>query len=254
MNDAGIKESEQAVYDSKAASDRRSYDSLWDNDDMARLLVEGAAGKFHSLIDRFPTHMSLLDIGCGNGTLIRDIHTFNEESRVYGVDISGGQLRDAKELNKNVGQFVQGDGERLPFLDNSFDVVSVQASLHHLPNWRSRAIPEVRRVLKESGAFIFYEPGKYNPPAVLRRKFFPSSSHTPHEAPFDPALLEEALAEEFAIVNTSRHYIISHLIPVFNQVSPISIPTRLMNWVYHVEQRILPTSRYCWIIVGEARL
>jgi SAM-dependent methyltransferase len=70
---------------------------------------------------------------------------------VSGVDISTGLLSNAirrADAAGLTGQFVVGDIEHLPFVDNAFDLVVVHHGLHHLPNLE-KAIAEMVRVSRD---------------------------------------------------------------------------------------------------------
>ncbi len=55
--------------------------------------------------------------------------------------------------------FVEGAGERLPFADDSADVVIYMNALHHVPvAAQSDAIAEASRVLKPGGTLLVLEP------------------------------------------------------------------------------------------------
>jgi glycosyltransferase involved in cell wall biosynthesis/ubiquinone/menaquinone biosynthesis C-methylase UbiE len=96
----------------------------------------------------------LLEVGGGMGT---DLAQFAAHgARVTDVDLSGGHLAIAQEnfrLRGLAGRFVHHDAERLPFDDDSFDVVYSNGVLHHTPNTRT-AVAEIRRVLKPGGRAI----------------------------------------------------------------------------------------------------
>ena len=49
--------------------------------------------------------------------------------------------------------FVQGDAEKLPFSDNSFDIVISRLAFHHFPNPK-RCFSEMARVLKTGGKMV----------------------------------------------------------------------------------------------------
>jgi ubiquinone/menaquinone biosynthesis C-methylase UbiE len=51
---------------------------------------------------------------------------------------------------------VQGDSERLPFADQSFDVVTCANSFHHYPR-QDRAAAEMYRVLKPGGRLLLLD-------------------------------------------------------------------------------------------------
>ena len=61
--------------------------------------------------------------------------------------------RNAERLGVRV-QTVACDAERLPFADESFDLVLGHAVLHHLPHLDD-AFAEFKRVLKPGGRFVF---------------------------------------------------------------------------------------------------
>lgn len=107
----------------------------------------------------------VLELGSGLGE-------FTEELVKTGVDIVGLELTPelitkAKERIKNV-VFKEGDAHHLPFKDNVFDFVVGNAILHHLD--LQQALREIRRVLKDGGKIIFFEPNLANPHVFLQKK------------------------------------------------------------------------------------
>ncbi|MFQ3318150.1 MAG: SAM-dependent methyltransferase [Natronomonas sp.] len=88
----------------------------------------------------------VLDVGCGEGALTR---VLAEEcpGEVVGCD------RDADLLAELDAPAVQGDAHRLPFPDDSFDLVVCQALLINLPD-PERAVREFARVAEDRIACI----------------------------------------------------------------------------------------------------
>jgi len=88
----------------------------------------------------------VLDVGCGEGALTR---VLAEEcpGEVVGCD------RDAGLLAELGGAAVRGDAYRLPFGDDSFDLVACQALLVNLPD-PERAVREFARVASERVACV----------------------------------------------------------------------------------------------------
>lgn len=102
---------------------------------------------------------SVLDIGCGTGTLaIVAKHRVSPAGRVYGVDASTEMLARASKKAKKAGvevMFKNGIVEGLPFPDGHFDVVFSTVMLHHLGRQaRQECAREVRRVLKPGGRVL----------------------------------------------------------------------------------------------------
>lgn len=93
----------------------------------------------------------LLEVGCGMGT---DLLQFARGGAICtGVDLTPRSIEISKHrfnLYGMPGTFLITDGERLPFLDNSFDVVYSNGVLHHTPD-TAGAVREVHRVLKPGG-------------------------------------------------------------------------------------------------------
>lgn len=95
--------------------------------------------------------VKLLDIGCGNGRLAAAIPVVH----YTGLDLSS-QLLKIAQTKYPQHQFVQGSMLKLPFPNQTFDVVACIAALQHIPSpaYRLQAIQEMKRVLK-SGGHIF---------------------------------------------------------------------------------------------------
>ena len=93
----------------------------------------------------------LLEIGCGMGT---DLLQFSRGgARCVGIDLTPRSVEITQhrfKLYGAEGAFMISDGERLPFCDESFDVVYSNGVLHHTPDTEG-AIREVHRVLRPGG-------------------------------------------------------------------------------------------------------
>lgn len=178
-------------------------------------------------------------------------------SHVVGIELSATRIREAaSSIQDERVAFVRADAEELPFSSDSFDVVISHSLLHHLPNWRVIALEEIRRVLTTNGGLLFYEPGRYNPPAAARRKIVPSDIHTPNEQPFDPTEFKRTLSAHFDEVTLEAHCLISNAIPVLANYLPLNIPTQLTRRAYKLEKPLVAGlgHRFAWIITGVGRL
>ena len=98
----------------------------------------------------------MLDIGCGGGFTIRRLLKRSKGAHVYGIDISEESVAKAKKVNAKVLDkqvFVsQGSAEKLPYLDDKFDLVTAVETVYFWPNLPD-CLQEVRRVLKPGGKF-----------------------------------------------------------------------------------------------------
>ncbi len=107
------------------------------------------------LIDQVPWtgEERVLDAGCGNGTWIRTISEHFGVRRPIGLDLSMGMLADAHNLIGPDVPLIGGDIQRLPFVDESFDVVLCLWMLYHVPDHQA-ALRECHRVLKPGGHLL----------------------------------------------------------------------------------------------------
>jgi ubiquinone/menaquinone biosynthesis C-methylase UbiE len=102
---------------------------------------------------------SVLDIGCGTGTLaIAAKRRVGAAGRVHAVDASTEMLARASKKARKAGAevaFKKGIVEALPFPDGQFDTVLSTVMLHHLGRKaRQQCAREVRRVLKPGGRVL----------------------------------------------------------------------------------------------------
>ena len=131
------------------------YDAKWgvDYGDVGRNQVRG---KLHKLLGKpLPTFERSLEIGSGTGYFTLNMLQDGVVGEATATDISPGML-DALQANaQRIGVTVRTvacDAERLPFADESFDLVFGHAVLHHLPHLDD-AFAEFERVLKPGGRF-----------------------------------------------------------------------------------------------------
>ena len=96
--------------------------------------------------------LRILDVGCGTGALLSELQTFGT---VDGLDKSADAV--AYCATRGLAAVVVGDAERLPYQDETFDVVIALDVLEHLPD-DSIGSRELARVLKKGGIAIVAVP------------------------------------------------------------------------------------------------
>jgi ubiquinone/menaquinone biosynthesis C-methylase UbiE len=98
---------------------------------------------------------SVLDVGCGTGTLAVSIKRQHPQVDVIGVDPDPRALERAKRKAKQAGvsvRFDQGFGDALGYADRRFDRVFSSMMFHHLESHEQQSLLlEIRRVLKPDG-------------------------------------------------------------------------------------------------------
>lgn len=102
---------------------------------------------------------SVLDVGCGTGTLaLAAKRRVGASGVVFGIDASPEMVARARRKAARVGVeivFEKAAVEALPFPDSRFDVVLSTLMMHHLPRAvRRDAAREIRRVLKPGGRVL----------------------------------------------------------------------------------------------------
>jgi SAM-dependent methyltransferase len=97
---------------------------------------------------------SLLDIGCGPGTITADLAARVAPGRVIGIDRAEEPLTAARALATERGltnvTFAVGDAYQMQFPDGTFDVVHAHQMLQHLTD-PVAALAEMRRVSRTGG-------------------------------------------------------------------------------------------------------
>lgn len=106
---------------------------------------------------------TVLDLGCGRGALLLAAAKLLPEGRAVGIDLwradQTGNRPDATRHNaeqEGVADRIDvhtGDMTRLPFADNTFDLVISSIAIHNIPSTAGRraAIEEAVRVLRPGG-------------------------------------------------------------------------------------------------------
>lgn len=114
---------------------------------------------------------NILELGCGKAQMTRLIATNGHDRKVTATEV------DEIQHSKNIliedipnTTFLIAGSEDIPFNDDTFDVVFMFKSLHHVPvELMDEALREVKRVLKPGGMVYISEPifeGDFN--EVLR--------------------------------------------------------------------------------------
>lgn len=108
----------------------------------------------YQLISRVNIQKPILDLGCGEGRIYKDI--FPEKDFSVGSDNDLRMLKSAKELGIYRYE-VCADACHLPFLKESFSTVFSNSVIEHIPDLDS-LLKEIVFILKPGGKFIFTVP------------------------------------------------------------------------------------------------
>jgi len=140
------------------------YDSKWGIDfgEVGRAQV---LAKVRKALGREPSRWPRsLEIGSGTGYFTLNLMSAGLIGEATCTDISPGMLGTLQSNARGLGLEVAtevADAERLPFEDNTFELVLGHAVLHHIPDL-PRALREFERVLAPGGTIVFAgEPSRY---------------------------------------------------------------------------------------------
>lgn len=108
------------------------------------------------LLPHLDAGLTLLDVGCGPGTITVDLARRLAPGQVVGIDSSAEIIEHAAGLAFDEGvhnvRFQVGDVYSLDFPDETFDIVHAHQVIQHVAN-PVAAMGEIRRVLKPGGIF-----------------------------------------------------------------------------------------------------
>jgi ubiquinone/menaquinone biosynthesis C-methylase UbiE len=141
-----------------------SYDEKW-SISFDQRCIDYARDRFTNIAGRdgWP-YGTVLELGCGTGFFLLNLKLAGVVDEGHVTDLSPGMVEVAQRNATNLGFDIEGrvaDAERIPYADDTFDLVVGHAVLHHIPDVE-QAFREVLRVLKPGGRFVFAgEPTKW---------------------------------------------------------------------------------------------
>ncbi|MGB8212289.1 MAG: methyltransferase domain-containing protein [Anaerolineales bacterium] len=119
------------------------------------------------VVDDLTGDESILDLGCGNGELARELMRRGQRGRYAGVDFSPPLLEVARHGWEDApATFIRADlasadwdKKILASLTQPFDLVTAFATLHHIPSQEMRLsiLNKARALLRDGGKFIHSE-------------------------------------------------------------------------------------------------
>lgn len=134
------------------------YQSFGAEFSATRARIQPGVGK---IIDRLEGHEHILDLGCGNGELARQLANRSHEGSYTGLDFSLPLLAAAqKQPDTFTVNFLQADltskdWDTILPTDN-YQMIFSFAALHHIPSkqLRLQIMEKIYRLLKDEGKFI----------------------------------------------------------------------------------------------------
>jgi len=135
------------------------------------------------LTDRFKTGYHVLEVGCGNGNVLRFLESSCQHGYVFGMDIFAESLHIARRRT-DCG-LIQGDMQHPPF-HTPFDLIGMFDVLEHLPD-DLQVLRDIHAMLSPQGVLLLTVPAH---PSLW--SYFDSQHHYRR---YTVAALEQKLAE-----------------------------------------------------------
>ena len=136
------------------ASTTSTYTMGYDDDFLQMLRWRSVETHARHLLPHLEPGLSVLDFGCGPGTLSVGLASAVEPGDFHGIDIEQSQIDMARAAAEAGGHtnasFRVGDATDLPFDNDTFDVAHCHTVLNHVPD-TAAVLSEVKRVLKPGG-------------------------------------------------------------------------------------------------------
>jgi arsenite methyltransferase len=143
--------------------------------DVPEWAVESFAGVANPWqLGRLNAGERVLDLGSGAGTdSLVAAQMVGEHGHVTGIDMTPAMLAKARAAAAEMGlsnvEFVEGEAERLPFPDESFDVVVSNGVIDLIPD-KDAVFSELRRVLVRGGRLQIADVTIQNPVSAEGRR------------------------------------------------------------------------------------
>ncbi len=148
---------------------------LYDNP-VSRLLIRGFMQTLVDLASRVDTR-TVLDVGCGEGLILRQLGTLRDGIRTHGVDISIELLRVAQRVASS-SLYLVGNVYQLPLPDHYYDLVICAEVLEHLEDPKS-ALAEIVRVGKSHCLLSVPHEPWWRIANILRGRYLAGGGNTP---------------------------------------------------------------------------
>ena len=122
------------LYDRFMRKDRTAYEMMYE------------------MIQPVVRHKTVLELATGTGLIAK--HIVNAAAHIEATDASAEMIAEAKRDNRSAKlHFSVQDMFRLPYANQSFNVVIVSNALHIVPQ-PEKALAEIKRVLRDDGVLI----------------------------------------------------------------------------------------------------
>lgn len=128
-------------------------------DPMRRRVIAPMLRGLKAFAERPAGQLRILDVATGTGRTLRQLRGALPKAQLVGLDLSSAYLRQANrwlsELPGELPQLVQGNGEAMPFANDSYQAISCVFLFHELPGEaRQNVLNDCFRLLEPGGVLV----------------------------------------------------------------------------------------------------
>lgn len=188
-----------------------AYQDFYTNNDVAWRML-GAKYKAQNILEvcKSIKPKKILEVGAGDGSILHFLNEWNFAPEIYALEIAESGVEKIKERSlKNLTEVQVFDGYKIPYLDNSFDLVVLAHVLEHVEHERI-LIRELKRVAKN---IVVEVPRDYKFGVDQRLAHFLAYGHINM---YTPSLLRFLLRSEGLEIVADKSSIITPEVTLFN--------------------------------------
>lgn len=157
----------------------------------------------------------VLDVGCGTGQFLTQVHAALPHARLYGLDLSPFYVQRARQVLAEVvdASLVADDAEHMPFGDGLFDAVTSVFLFHELPaKTRRRVLREMARVLRPGGLLVICDSFQVEDARRTRLQEYAEWFPRIYHEPYYPSYVRDDLGELMRSCGFTVEESASHLV------------------------------------------
>ncbi len=161
------------------------------------------AGRARSLSQELNAGARVLDIGCGDGRLLRQLQRFGKDLELHGVELPG----PAAERTRAIAgvTLTPGSVDSVDFEDGSFDFISMVHVIEHVPS-PLQALQNMARWLKPGGRLLLAFPNIESWQAGLFGAAWFHLDPPRHLSLASPRAMESVLSDLGLELTAQRHF------------------------------------------------